>query len=224
MSDPGQQAVRTLLVLRHGQTDWNLQGRAQGHADIPLNAEGRRQAGLLAQRLTARLSGASQVRLWSSDLVRAADTAALIGRCHGLQARHDARLREFHVGRRQGMTAREYAARFPEEAGGRVGHPGVPVARDAESYEQVRERMSAALAAALDDVAPGGTAVVVTHGAALRVGVVALLGWPDQHVTTLAPVHNCHAVEVRRTGDEAPQLVAYNVPVDPDFASGAGVR
>ena len=103
--------ARTLVLLRHGETDWNLTGRAQGHADVPLNATGHAQAKAVA----AVLAGFSPVRLWSSDLARARQTADAISEATGLSVECDPRLREYDVGERSGMTLAEAAERFPEE-------------------------------------------------------------------------------------------------------------
>ena len=104
MPDP-----RTLVLLRHGETDWNAQGRAQGHADVPLNAVGRAQAETVAPVLAAF----EPARLWSSDLARALQTAEYVAAATGLAIEPDARLREYDVGQRSGLTLAEFAARLP---------------------------------------------------------------------------------------------------------------
>ena len=103
--------ARTLVLVRHGETDWNLSGRAQGHADIPLNDTGRAQA----QAVARRLAGFAPVRLWSSDLARASQTAEAIAATTGLTVELDSRLREYDVGERSGLTLDEAAEQFPEE-------------------------------------------------------------------------------------------------------------
>jgi 2,3-bisphosphoglycerate-dependent phosphoglycerate mutase len=81
-----------LWLIRHGLTDWNLEGRYQGQSDIPLNAEGLAQA----RRLAERLKGTSIEALFSSDLLRAYQTAKILGECLGLPVQADPRLREIH--------------------------------------------------------------------------------------------------------------------------------
>ena len=90
--------TRRLVLVRHGQTEWNLLGRAQGHADISLDAIGHAQAAAAAPYLAAL----APVRLWSSDLARARETAAYVAEAAGLPVETDPRLREYDVGVRSG--------------------------------------------------------------------------------------------------------------------------
>ena len=210
MADPDD---RRVVLLRHGRTAWNHVGRAQGHGDVPLDEVGRAQAAAVA-RLVARL-GPSSVR--SSDLARAAETAAYVGEVCGLAVEPDPRLREFDVGERQGLTWAESVERFPWIADG-VGLgerlAGVP---GAESDADVRARIVPALEDAVAAVSPGGTAVVVTHGAAMKLGVAGLLGWDDTVVRSLGVLRNCHWTTVLVPADGgARRLLDYGVG---DFAS-----
>jgi broad specificity phosphatase PhoE len=92
-----------LLLCRHGRTEWNVLGRYQGQTDVPLNAEGREQARLLALELRDLPISA----VYSSDLARSVDTAAAIACQHGLPVVQDDRLREIHQGRWEGQTVAE---------------------------------------------------------------------------------------------------------------------
>ena len=100
-----------LVLIRHGQTQWNREGRWQGQADPPLNALGRRQA----RRAALALRGACLDHLYSSDLRRAVETAHIIGAELGLAAIPDARLREIDLGRWQGMLSADIQTQYPEE-------------------------------------------------------------------------------------------------------------
>lgn len=101
-----------ILAIRHGETDWNLQGRYQGQTDIGLNAQGREQASQAARALAdVRLDA-----IYASDLARAADTAAILAQPHGLPVCLLSSLREQHFGRFQGLSAAEIAQRWPEDA------------------------------------------------------------------------------------------------------------
>ncbi len=202
-----------LLLLRHGRTAWNHTGRAQGHADVPLDEVGEAQAARAA-RLVAAMN---PVRLWSSDLARARQTAAAVAAATGLEPALDARLREFAVGERQGLTHAESVARFPHLAEpGAAAHPlrGIPGAEDDEA---VRARIVPALEECLAELAPGEVGVVVTHGAALRLALAGVLGWPDDLVRSLGVLDNCHWATVEVTPAEGRRrLAAYGVG---DFAS-----
>ena len=100
-----------LVLIRHGQTQWNREGRWQGQADPPLNALGRRQA----RRAALALRSARLDHLYSSDLRRAVETAHIIGAELGLAVIPDARLREIDLGRWQGMLSADIQTQYPEE-------------------------------------------------------------------------------------------------------------
>ena len=107
MSGGGQ--VR-LILMRHGQTEWNLQGRYQGRADLPICAAGR----VTAQRAAAALQGRAAALLLASPLQRARQTAAVIGPAvGGLQSVIDERLTEIDFGQWQGLTQAQVKARWP---------------------------------------------------------------------------------------------------------------
>jgi alpha-ribazole phosphatase len=95
-----------LLLIRHGQTNWNLEQRFQGQSDIPLNETGRKQADALADRLSAEHFDF----VYSSDLQRATETANIICRS-GFQP--DPRLREVHFGDWEGLTYDEIKLKYP---------------------------------------------------------------------------------------------------------------
>lgn len=212
---------RTLVVLRHGRTAWNDSGRAQGHTDVPLDEVGWAQARAVAPVL-ARLRPA---RLWSSDLSRAAQTAAEVARETGLDIELNPALREYDVGQRAGLTLAEFEAQFPQEyAAWTSGDESVTVA-GAESTAAVRGRMSPVLRHCLASLAPGETGIVVTHGAALRVAVTDLLGLPADSRDVLRGMDNCGWLRlVQRSSGSRVQLASYNeTAVDQkpgvDFAS-----
>jgi probable phosphoglycerate mutase len=100
----------TLMIIRHGETEWNRDLRFQGHGDSPLTETGRTQA----QALARRLAGAPIDRLISSDLGRACETAGYLAAATGLEIHTDARLRERHYGPFEGLTIPEIKASHPE--------------------------------------------------------------------------------------------------------------
>jgi broad specificity phosphatase PhoE len=99
--------MTTLLLIRHGETDWNAEHRWQGHADVPLNAHGREQAKVLAEELAPEGVDA----IYSSDLSRARDTAEIVGERLGVPVVLDPDLREIDVGSREGLTGEEVGDR-----------------------------------------------------------------------------------------------------------------
>lgn len=178
---------RRLLLLRHGRTAWNDAGRAQGHADIELDATGHVQAELAARHLAdLEIAG-----LWASDLTRARQTAGYLADRTGLGVDEDARLREFDVGERQGLTLAEFADRFPEEYSAWMRGDGLVPVKGGEVSEEVEERMVPALRECLDALDHGETGLVVTHGAAMKVAVTGLLQWPLELAASLKAVDNC---------------------------------
>lgn len=107
-----------LLVFRHGQTDWNAEGRIQGHLDVPLNDVGRLQA----RELIGPLRRLGVQAFLSSDLCRARDTAAVSAAALGLSLCTDEGLREIHLGKMQGLTKAEIEEKFGVEFSDRIRH------------------------------------------------------------------------------------------------------
>ncbi len=99
-----------LILVRHGETEWNAQRRYQGQTDIPLSALGKRQAELAAERLVGRKIDA----VYASDLKRAWETATAIAEKSGLSITPEPRLREMNFGLLEGMTFEEGQAKYPE--------------------------------------------------------------------------------------------------------------
>lgn len=197
---------RTLVLLRHGRTEWNHATRVQGHTDISLDDEGRAQA----KRVAEVMADLAPAVLWCSDLARARETCAPVAAATGLSPSYDARLREFGLGEREGLTHAEYEGLAPGEyAQFRQGH--LDAALGGERTSDVRDRMTEALRELLDALAPGETGLAVSHGAATRVATAALLGWPDDQFHTLRGLDNCGWAVLQEHGDGGlMRLVAYN--------------
>jgi probable phosphoglycerate mutase len=153
--------VTTFLLARHAETDWNAQRRFQGHADPPLNAVGRDQARVLAERL----AGVPAAAIYSSDLRRAAETAQIVGDRLGLRVREIEGLREIDVGEWSGLTVEEVIARYPD--GYRRHRAGGDGWEHGESHAALTERIVSTIGE-LAAEHPGDTLVVVAHGACLR--------------------------------------------------------
>lgn len=178
--------MRRLVLWRHGRTAWNLEHRFQGQTDIPLDAEGVRQAGVAARQL-GQLPPTAIV---SSDLDRARTTAAALADITGLPVAQDQRLRETFAGDWQGLTREELLARYSDELAGWAGgsdlRPG-----GGERRSEVAARMVAAIEDAMAPLTGDATLVVVTHGGAARAAVGQLLGLPMDHWSILGVLTNC---------------------------------
>ncbi len=199
--------LRTLVVMRHGRTAWNHSGRFQGHADIDLDEVGHAEA----QAAALTLAKLTPVRIWCSDLSRARQSAAPLAEATGLTPEILPALREYDVGERTGLTFDAFEATFPDAYDAWLAGDESRVVPGAETTTAVRDRMVPAMRACLDALAPGETGVVVTHGAALRVGVAGLLGWPEGSDKMLTGMDNCHWLRLRehqRFGHL--QLASYN--------------
>jgi probable phosphoglycerate mutase len=198
--------VKRLVLVRHGQTEWNRVGRVQGRIDTELDGTGHAQAQAVAPALAAYRPST----LWSSDLSRAATTATYVGEACGLTPVPDARLREWGFGEREGLTHAEFEAADPA-AYAAFRHGRYDEVPGAERPEAVRERVVAALRDQLDATDEGDVAVTVAHGAAIKLGVGGLLGWPDaQAVRTLWGMHNCAWAELTVDPGGLVRLEAYN--------------
>jgi 2,3-bisphosphoglycerate-dependent phosphoglycerate mutase len=147
--------VTTLLLVRHGETDWNAAGRLQGHTDRPLSDFGRRQAKQLAEELVNEPLDA----IYASDLARARETAEIAGERLGLPVVVDPDLREKDWGNWEGLTSVERD---------RVEFVG-------ESTEAHQERILGALRR-IAELHPGGRVLIVTHGGSMRRVQTAAMG------------------------------------------------
>jgi probable phosphoglycerate mutase len=188
--------MTTLLLVRHGETDWNAEQRWQGHADQPLNDDGRAQARAAGEALYGRRVDA----VYASDLRRAHETAELIAARLDLPVETDVRLREVDVGDWSGRLVSEIEATDPAafatwRAGGKAWSGG-------ESYEEMGERVVAAVL----DLArrhPGETLVIVTHGGSIRAcrATAAGLSYAESRVSAIGSMANCEVVELHVADD-----------------------
>jgi probable phosphoglycerate mutase len=206
--------VVDLILLRHGRTDWNAARRIQGQSDSQLDDLGHAQAEAVAPAIAAL----SPSVLWASDSDRARDTASYVAKACGLDPVYDGRLREYSFGDREGLHHHEFEAMDP--SGYRsfmaLDWDSVP---GAEKHAEVAARTTEALAELVGLVPDDGVALAVSHGAAIRTAVGALLGWPSEQTLSLRGMDNCGYAILRRPAAHAPwRLHAYNriVPVSTD--------
>jgi broad specificity phosphatase PhoE len=198
-----------VILLRHGQTDWNIQGRIQGARDFPLNKTGRAQARAAAPAIAAL----GPRKIVSSPLSRARDTAHEIAILLGLPVELDQRLEERNYGDWEGLNREQLIALNPTQyAVWRDG--GQPEGLGIEHNDAVGERV----ALAVNDhagAADGGTILFVAHGAAIRAGVTTLLGMNAGSWAGLRGLDNCHWAILTPQRNRTPhwRLVAYNLSV-----------
>lgn len=193
-----------MVLWRHGQTLWNAEGRFQGQTDIPLDEVGVQQAENAARRLAALRPTA----IVSSDLGRAMATAAPLARLTGLAVASDKDLRERHGGAWEGLTDAEIRARYPAEHAAWQPPGG-------ESPAAVAERAGTALARIADSMTAGNLTVIVSHGAALRLGAAWLLGFPEELWGTIGPLANCAWSVVGRRSERW-RLIEHNAGTLPE--------
>jgi len=161
--------MRRILLARHGETAWNALGKLQGHTDIPLNDAGRDQARALA----SGFGDAGLTAVWTSDLSRARETGEIVAAALGLAAPvMDPELRERRFGVFEGLTRHECATQHPEVWRAWLAQTGTPPGGEP------RAEAAARLGRALDRIAAtdGGPALVISHGAVMRLWLMEVLG------------------------------------------------
>jgi broad specificity phosphatase PhoE len=171
-----------LLLARHGETDWNRDRRVQGHTDIPLNDEGRRQARKLAARLEAFEIHAIQ----ASDLARAAETARIVGEALRLAPELSPAWHEIGLGSLEGKNTTHHE--FGELVSA-ASRQAAPLCEGAEAFAAFEARIVAGLERLGRDHA-GGNVLVVSHGGTLKALIAHLLGLPPARIDRLSLRHN----------------------------------
>jgi phosphoserine phosphatase len=161
--------VTTILLARHGESDWNRDARWQGHADRPLTERGRTQA----RKLAERLAEVDLDAIYSSDLRRATETAEIVARTKRLEVETSTALREVDVGSWAGLTRAEAEQRYPE--GYRRWLAGLEGWDDGETYDQMSVRVLEAIQE-IAGVHPGERVLVLAHGGSIRAVHAAALG------------------------------------------------
>jgi probable phosphoglycerate mutase len=190
--------------VRHGETEWNAEGRWCGRSDVPLSAVGRRQAQLLARRLQPLPIEA----LYSSPLVRALETARLIGQATGLEPVVDSRLVELSYGEWEGRTFEESKRAAPGIYRAWEADPAAQAPPGGESGEQLIIRVIPFLR----EVAgrhPAGNVVVVSHRTLCRLVACHIMGVPLAEYRQRIPMDNA-ALNTFETREGVWRVVALN--------------
>ncbi len=203
--------MTTILLIRHGETDWNIQGRCQGHVDIPLNQTGIDQAQALGRWLRSRVGFNLPTPQFviSSDLVRAKQTAQLAVEGLGSgEIQLDRNWREISFGAWEGLTWDEIKERFPALEQEYRQDPYSVRIPEAETQAEVLARAQQALTDVIKRY-PDGTGIVVSHGGILRLLVSHLLGL-EPLLSRRVRIFNCSTSVVRSAPGREPSVIGYN--------------
>jgi glucosyl-3-phosphoglycerate phosphatase len=201
--------LRRLVLLRHGQTDYNSAGRMQGHIDSMLTEAGRAQAAMVAPEV-AQLG---PDRIISSDLRRAVDTAEVVGAAANLPVKLDPRLRETNLGEWQGRTVAEIEADYPGAIAAWRSDPAW-TPPGGESRIEVVRRARPVVDELDEEYAdnPEGIVVMVAHGGMIAGLVCGLLGLPTSTWPSIGGMGNCRWASLARRDDHPRwRLAGYNV-------------
>ncbi|MEO1222615.1 MAG: histidine phosphatase family protein [Pseudomonadota bacterium] len=196
-----------LLLVRHGQSEWNASRRLQGQADVALSEEGRRQADALRPTIEA----IAPDRAISSDLARVRETAERIG---AKQATFTSDLREIDVGDWTGKAIDAISSADPEAyAGWRAGTHAPPGGEDWSSFVA---RVGAVIERE-QTTGPGETLLVVCHGGVIRALIQHLLGLPPARIIPVAPA-SLTLLQLDKAGGQNGRLELFNYrPGNLDF-------
>ncbi|SDK71549.1 2,3-bisphosphoglycerate-dependent phosphoglycerate mutase [Actinopolyspora mzabensis] len=197
--------LQRLVLWRHGETDYNLAGRIQGHLDSELTELGLEQA----KRTAPLVAGFGPEVAVSSDLRRASTTAAAFAEFTGQEVRLDERLRETHLGQWQGLSGAEVEQGWPGAMGTWRTQP-TWAPPDGETRVEVAER-AYEVVCELDEVMEG-TALLCAHGGLITALTARLLGWPTEIWSSLGGVGNCGWTVLSRStlGKHGWRLTTYN--------------
>jgi broad specificity phosphatase PhoE len=172
-----------MILIRHGETDWNNKGRWQGQEDVPLNQHGHHQALEVANTLVNTHIDA----VYASDLTRAVDTARPLAQVAGLPIQLDSRLREIHQGEWQGLLISEIQRRYADLFKKRAGDPFEVAPPGGETAGQVWKRVHQVLHEIVKEH-PNATVAIVSHGFVLAVARVYFENKPLEYVWEMAPL------------------------------------
>ncbi len=169
-----------IILVRHGETEWNKLGKYQGQSDIALSEKGRLQARALAKDFPA----ASVQAVYSSDLERAKETASIVGRSFSCKVQVDPRLREFNFGDWEGLSYTEIVAKWPTAMKNFFQHPDILEVPNGETFQQAQSRAMEALREIVAQHA-GDTVLVAAHGAVNRTILAAVLHMPLRYIWSM---------------------------------------
>jgi broad specificity phosphatase PhoE len=196
-----------ILLVRHGQSQGNAEGRFGGHTETPLSARGRRQADAAARALASEKITA----IYSSDLLRAVQTAEPLARLTGLEIRRTTAFRERSVGVMESLTFEEAAEQHPEHYAALIRRDFEHVILGGESYRQMLDRASAKLDHAIKKHR-GGRICIFSHTGTICILTLHLMGALD--APELRPVWvsttNCGVTRIELRSDGFVRIQAVN--------------
>ena len=201
-----------LILVRHGETTWNVVGKYQGQTDVPLSEVGLKQAKTLAKFFPA----AEVDAVYASDLSRALVTAECIGEKFSRPVQMETAFRELDFGEWEGLNYEEIVSRWPTAMDNFLQHPEKPVIPGGESFTQLQERVMGRLGEIIA-AHPGQTVVIVAHGAVLRTVLASFMQMPLQYVWRLRQYNT--AVSIVRVSDGFPTVEVMNSTAHLIFAS-----
>lgn len=192
-----------LIIVRHGQTLWNLAKKYQGHSDIALTDKGLQQAQAVAERLAAEKIDA----VYASDLSRAFKTAECIADKHNLQVTSVPALREIKFGEWEGLTYEEISEKWPGMLGKLWTTPDELEIPGGETFYQLKERAYSAIKKNVKDH-PEQTVVIVAHGGTIGTIMCAILDIHLNHVWSIRQDNT--AVNIVEYHDDRPTIILLN--------------
>ena len=169
-----------IILLRHGETEWNKLGKYQGQSDVALSEKGRQQAQALAQHFPVK----SVQAVYSSDLQRARETAAIASAAFSCTVQTDSRLREFNFGDWEGLTYAQITERWPSAMKNFFQHPDILEVPHGETFQQLQQRAMEAVQEIVSNH-EGETVVLAAHGAVNRTILAAVLHIPLQYIWSM---------------------------------------
>ena len=173
-----------IIIIRHGETEWNKTGRFQGHSDVPLSEEGRAQAEALGKNLVVDHVDA----IYASDLTRAMETAAPLAERFGLPVIPDPQLRELNFGAWEGRNFNDVNAENPDAMKNFYNDPEQANIPDSENFTDFQRRV----AGRVREIAAqerGKRIVIVSHGASIRILLANLLSIPIRSIWHLSQLN-----------------------------------
>ena len=208
---PPKPQLTRLILIRHGESTWNRERRIQGQLDPPLSDLGRAQA----QRVAGRLAGRRIEALYTSDLLRASQTAEPIAAAVRLESTPAPELREIFLGEWEGLHTDDIAARFPAAWDEWTREPSWDLVPGGEGAAAFEKRVESALLRLLERH-PSGDVIAVTHGGVIQIALHHVVGRSSHGIFAFRISNGSVSVLERRNGRMVIGRVNDTSPLDQD--------